>query len=332
MTASKTFPALLESFFADQLVSRRCLSQHTIASYRDTWRLLLRYMQERLHKAPSDVDLPDLSAPVIVEFLMYLEECRGNKPRSRNARLAAIRSFFRYVALEEPAHAGLAQRILAIPTKRWHRRLVSFLSQPETKALLNAPDRQTAAGRRDYALLYLAIQTGLRVSELTGLKCKDIRFDNRAYLFCHGKGRKERCLPLTRYTAKIMRAWLQERGGKADAPLFTNVRGMALSRDGISYILSKHVTVAARRCPTLLTKRVSPHVLRHTAAVNLLQAGVDRAVIALWLGHESVESTQMYLHADAAYKEKVLAKVAKTEGKPLTYKPEDHLLAFLNNL
>jgi site-specific recombinase XerD len=330
---TRTFPALLEAFFADRLMTQRRASRHTIASYRDTFRLLLRFLQERFNKHPSDLTLQDLSAPVICEFLNYLEKQRGNTARSRNVRLAAIRSFFHYSAFEEPGQADLIQRVLAIPAKRWHRRLVSFLSPSEADALTQAPDCGAYAGRRDHVLLRLAIQTGLRVSEITGLKCRDIvSSGTRAYVRCQGKGRKERAIPLTKSTAMLVKAWLQERKGEPESPLFANARGQELSRDGVAYILKKHVEAASQRCKSLLTKRVSPHVLRHTNAVNLLQAGVDQAVIALWLGHESVETTQVYLHADIEYKEKILAKLSLGKGQKLTYHPDDRLLTFLNSL
>jgi site-specific recombinase XerD len=333
MKASKAFPALLEAFFTDRLMTQRRASEHTIASYRDTFRLLLRFIQQRFNKRPSHVALQDLGAPVICEFLNYLEEQRHNKARSRNARLAAIRSFFHYVAFEEPAHAELIQRVLAIPGKRWHHKLVDYLSGQEVKALLEAPDRQSPSACRYRLLLQLAVQTGLRVSELVGLKRQDVIFGQTgAHVHCHGKGRKDRCVPLAKPTAKLVTQWLQKQNGSPDDPLLPNARGGPLSRDGAAYILRKCVAVAAQTCPSVRTKRVSPHVLRHTNAVNLLQAGVDQAVIALWLGHESVETTQVYLHADVEYKEKILTKVSTTTAKSIRYRADDELLAFLNNL
>ena len=333
MKRSKTFPVLLETFFTDRLMVQRRASEHTIASYRDTFRLLLRFLRARFRRHPSDVTLDDLSAPVICEFLNYLEQQRGNKARSRNVRLAAIRSFFRYAAFEDPGHAELIQRVLAIPSKRWRRVLVNYLSVPETDALLAAPDLQTHSGRRDHVLLCLAVQTGLRVSELTGLQCSDITFGQTgAYVRCVGKGRKERCIPLSKPTVKLIRLWLKEYNGAPDSPLLPNAHGDELSRDGVAYILKKYVKIAARTCSSLRTKRVSPHVLRHTNAMNLLQTGVDPAVIALWLGHESVETTQVYLHVDVEYKEKILAKANPGKAHRLRYRPDDKLLSFLNSL
>jgi integrase/recombinase XerD len=333
MTRSKTFPMLLEMFFTDRLMTQRRASAHTIASYRDTFRLLLHFIRELYGKQPSYVTLDDLAAPVICEFLDYLEQQRGNTSRSRNVRLAAIRSFFRYVAFEDLAHAELIQRVLAIPGKRWRRKLVSYLSAAEIEALLAAPNRNTPRGRRDYVLLCMGIQTGLRVSELIGLRCDDITFmRSTAFVRCIGKGRKERCIPLAKPTVKTIRQWLKENGSTPSAPLLPNAHGEELSRDGVAYILGKHVKTATKTCPSLRNKRISPHTLRHTNAMNLLQAGVDIASIALWLGHESVETTQVYLHADVAYKEKILARVDHGTGRSLRFRPDDELLAFLNNL
>lgn len=332
MKATKPFPVLLEAFFTDRLMKERQVSPNTIVSYRDTFRLLLRYLKKNFNKCPSNIVLQDLSASVITNFLHYLENERGNKPRSRNSRLAAIRSFFHYVAYEEPAHAALIQNVLSIPIKRWHRRLVSFLSPCEVDALIKAIDKTNKAGRRDYALLLLASQTGLRVSELIGLKCKDIVFGKSVYLHCQGKGRKERCVPLTKSTANVLRIWMKERNGEPDDPIFTNARGNILSRDGVAYILKKYVKIAGEMHPSLRTKQVSPHILRHTNAVNLLRAGVDQATIALWLGHESVDTTQIYLHADIEYKEKVLNKFATSKAGSIKFKPDDQLLTFLNSL
>ena len=332
MKPTKTFASLLETFFTDRLMKQRQASPNTIASYRDTFRLLLRYLQEHRNKRPSSVTLSDLSASAITGFLNYLEKQRGNKTRSRNIRLAAIRSFFHYVAFEEPGHAELIQHVLAIPRKRWHRRLVSFLSPVETDTLIKMTDSKTNSGRRDYALLLLASQTGLRVSELIGLTYKDVVFGKGTYIYCHGKGRKERCVPVIKSTAKLLKDWMREQDGDPDDPIFANARGHTLSRDGVAYILKKYVKLAEQKCPSLKSKRVSPHVLRHTNAVNLLQAGVDQATIALWLGHESVETTQIYLHADMEYKEKILLKFAGGKRSSVKYRPDDQLLAFLNSL
>lgn len=332
MKTTPSFASLLEAFFTDRLMRQRQASPHTIASYRDTFRLLLGFAQERLKKAPSMLALEDLDAPSITAFLHHLEKDRGNTARTRNIRLAALRSFFRFAALQEPAHGALIERVLAIPTKRYDRRTVQFLTGPEVDALLNAPDGATWVGRRDRALLLLAVQTGLRVSELIGVCRRDIVLGNGANVRCHGKGRKERCTPLRDDAKAALREWLRGHPGGPDEPLFPNARGKPLSRDGVEYILAKHVARATQHCPTLKRKRVSPHVLRHTAAMDLLQHGVDTTVIALWLGHESAETTQIYLHADLAMKERALARTAPHHVKSERFRPNDRLLAFLESL
>lgn len=332
MKNSTPFSGLLEGFFTDRLLGQLQVSPNTIASYRDTFRLLLKFAQQRLKKAPSTLTLKDLEAPVITAFLDHLENDRSNSPRSRNVRLAAIHSFFRYVALQEPLHSALIQRVLAIPTKRTESKPVEFLTRPEVETLLDAPDLTTWAGRRDRALLMLAAQTGLRVSELVALSCEDVVLGPGAHVRCTGKGRKQRCTPLRKSVARTLREWLRERGGRPADPLFPNARGGSLSRDGVEYLLAKHVAVARSQCPSLANKRISPHVLRHTAAMDLLHHGVDRTVIALWLGHESVETTQIYLHADLALKEEALAKTAPLDVPPGRYRPDDDLLAFLESL
>jgi len=257
------FPFLLEAYFTDRLMRQRNASPHTLASYRDTFRLLLEYAERHVGRSPSDLLIEDLDAPLVAGFLNHLQKERGNSPRSSNLRLAAIRSFFRYAALQEPGRTALIQRVLAIPSKRFDRRQVAFLTPPEIEAILAAPDMSTWSGRRDHALLLLAVQTGLRVSELTRLRCEDIRLGAGAHVRCHGKGRKERCTPLTKQAARVLRAWLREREAASSSPAFPNARGGPLSRDGVQYILSKHVSAARKTCPSLKAKRVSPHVLRH---------------------------------------------------------------------
>jgi integrase/recombinase XerD len=323
---------LLEAFFTDRLQRQRNASPHTIAAYRDTFRLLLVFARDRLRKPPTDLPLGDLDASLVVAFLQHLERERGNCVRTRNARLAAIRSFFRFVALQEPAHSALAQRVLAIPTKKTERKLVTSLNCAEQEALLAAPDRTTWLGRRDHAITLLLLQTGLRVSELRDLRCEDVALSTGAHLRCRGKGRKERCTPLTRETVSVLRAWLVERRGLPTDPVFPSRRGAALSRDAVERLITKSAEIAGAACTSLRAKRVTPHVLRHTTAVSLLQAGNDRAVIALWLGHESVETTQMYLDADLSMKERALARTAPLRAGPGRYRPDDSLLAFLSQL
>jgi integrase/recombinase XerD len=332
MKPSPSFSALLQPFFTDRLLGQRNASPHTIASYRDAFRLLLAFAQQHLHKSPSLLALQDLDAPFIGLFLTHLEKDRGNTPRSRNIRLAAIHSFFKYVALEEPSLSALAQRILAIPCKRHKSRAIDFLTSPEVDALLAAPDQKCYLGRRDRTLLLVAVQTGLRASELIGLRCQDVSLGSGAHVRCLGKGRKARCTPLRKDAVAMLRAWLRERNGQPSDVLFPNARGLALSHDGLDYILSKHVATAQKKCATLAKKHVTPHVLRHTLAMNLLQHGVDRSVIALWLGHDSMETTQVYLHANIELKEQALAKTKPFNGRPVRYRPKDGLLAFLQAL
>jgi len=323
---------LLEAFFTERLQRQRQASPHTIAAYRDTFRLLLGFAEKHLGKAPSDLLLADVDAPFVGVFLDHLEKDRGNGARTRNARLAAVRSFFRFAASREPSHAALIQRVLAIPQKRFDRNLVTFLSRPEVEAVLAAPDRKSWLGRRDHALLLVAVRTGLRVSELTGLRVEDCVFGTGAHVRCHGKGRKERCTPLGRETVGVLRAWIKDSGAAPSDFVFPNRRRTRLSTDAVERLLAKHVQAAARTCPTLARKHVTPHVLRHTTAVHLREAGVDRAVIALWLGHEGVETTQIYLDADLAMKERALARTAPPHVGRHRFRPRDSLLAFLESL
>lgn len=322
----------LQAFFSERLINEKGASPHTIAAYRDTFRLLLGFAEKRTGKPPRRLEIEDLDASLVAEFLDHLEEERGNGPRTRNARLAAIHSMFGFAALRHPEQAGTIARVLAVPAKRFERAIVSYLSEEEVDALLAAPDRGRWIGRRDHALLTLAIQTGLRVSELTGLRCGDLQLGAGAHVQTTGKGRKQRATPLTRETVAVLREWLKERDGDPDEPLFPTSRGRALGRDAIALLVKKHANTADHGCPTLGGKAVSPHVLRHTAAMNLLHAGVDSTVIALWLGHESVEATQIYLHADLKIKERALARTTPPKATPGRYRPPDALLAFLEAL
>lgn len=326
------FPQLLESFFTQRLLNQRRASPHTIASYRDTFRLLLGFAQRQLKKMPSALTLEDLNAAFVAQFLCFLEQERGNGARTRNARLAAIHAFFRYAALQEPQCSAVIARVLAIPTKRYERKPVDFLTRLESEALLAAPDLSTWHGRRDRALLLLALQSGLRVSELVGLRRQDLVLDAGAHVRCLGKGRKQRCTPLRKQAVEILREWLREIGKRPEDPLFPNARGGPLSRDGVEHLLKKHAAAAHEQCPSLASKHLSPHVLRHSAAMDLLQHGVDCSMIALWLGHESMETTQVYLHADLTMKEKALAKTQPYDAPPGRYHPDDELLTFLEGL
>jgi site-specific recombinase XerD len=327
-----TLAPTIEAFFTQRLATQRDASSHTIAAYRDALRLLLIFAQDRIGKPPSQLDVADLDAGLVTAFLTWLETERGNSVTTRNARLTAIRSLFRYAALRHPEHAGLIQRVLAIPSKRHEQTMVCFLTSQEVDTLLAAPDRTSWYGRRDHALLTLAVQTGLRVSELTRLTSGDLHLGTGAYARCLGKGRKQRATPLTSQTVAVLKVWLRERAGNPTDPLFPSRRNRPLSSDAVTWLLTKHVAAATRRCPSLAGKNVTPHVLRHTAAMRLLQAGVDTSVIALWLGHESVQTTQIYLHADLALKEQALARTAPPETAPGRYRPPDKLLAFLEAL
>ena len=322
----------LQAWFTDRLIRERDASPHTIASYRDTIRLLLTYASETLGVEPTKLDLDQLDAPLIGAFLDYLETDRGCGARTRNTRLAAIRTFYRYCMLRHPEHAATIERVLQIGPKRHERALVTYLTEPELDALIDAPDRSNWAGRRDHAIIILLAQTGLRASELTGLCCGDIHLGTGAHASTIGKGRKQRITPITKQTAAVLRVWLAERGSPPDGSLFPTSTGNPLTRKALARRITKHAARAAERCPSLIAKTITPHVLRHTAAMRLLHAGVDTTVIALWLGHEQVETTQMYLHADLAIKERALALTKPLDSKPGRYRPPDALLGFLDGL
>lgn len=322
----------LELFFTQRLITQRHASPHTVTAYRDAFRLLLGYVHGSTATPPAKLQLEDLDAPLIGAFLDHLEHHRGCAISTRNARLAALRSFFHFAALRHPDHAALIQRVLAIPAKRSHRGLVCYLTQPEIDALLAAPDRSTRTGRRDHALLVLAVQTGLRVSELIALRRNDIELGAGGYLHCTGKGRKDRCTPLTAHTRAVLRVWLKECADVPDAPVFPSPRGAPIGRDAVRHLIAKHAATAARTRPSLATKRISPHVTRHSCAMQLLQSGVDTATIALWLGHESSRTTDIYLSADLELKERALARTRPAKTTPGRYRPPDTLLAFLENL
>ena len=327
-----TLPALVQQFFTDRLCNQMEASPNTIAGYRDTFRLLLRFTSERAGRAPTKLKIEDLNTELVGDFLAHIESERRNSARSRNTRLAAIRSFFRFVAMNEPAHMLHCQRILAMPGKRYVRRTVEHQDRAEMDELLAAPEGSTWGGRRDHAILVVALQTGLRASELINLRRCDIVTGTGAHIRCDGKGRKQRCTPLRQETLKVLDVWLRERAGADCDPLFPTVRGAKLSRDALELIVRRHTLSASRSCPSLIGKRVSPHVLRHSTAMELLHHGVDQSVIALWLGHESVETTQDYIHADLRLKEKALALITAPASNPGRYRPDDTLLAFLEAL
>lgn len=331
-TTSPAVGPLVQAFFAEHLLGHKRASPQTVGTYRDAFRLLLGFLRAQTGTEPAALRLADLDAPIVLAFLDHLEQGRNNAVKSRNVRLAAIRSFFRFVALREPASLGLATRVLAIPNKRATRTLVNYLTRAEMDAIIAAPDRTAWAGRRDHALLLTLYNTGARVSEITGLRRSDIQSGASPTVQLHGKGRKERIVPLWARTASVLRAWSHELGDTPDGIVFPNARHGRLTRHGVIYVLGQAVQRARSRCVTLGTKRVSPHVVRHTTAMHLLQAGVEITVIALWLGHESIETTHIYVEADLSMKQQALEKIAPLGGGARRFKPDDRLMAFLANL
>jgi integrase/recombinase XerD len=331
MTAAN-FPALLQGFFTDRLRAQLGASPHTVASYRDTFRLLLAFAAGRLGRAPSQIQIEDLDASFLGRFLDHLEQDRGSSVRTRNTRLTALRAFFRYVAFTEPACALRCQRVLAIPAKRHDRRLVDFLTEEEAAALVDAPDVDTWIGRRDRTLLLVALETGLRNSEIRSLRQCDVEFGTGAHVRCLGKGRKMRCTPLRQHVASTLETWLSEGNGGRENPIFPSSRGGHLSPDALQRLVARHVLAASAACPSLVGRHITPHSLRHTTAMNLLRRGVAHTVIALWLGHESAETTQIYIHADMQLKERALARASNSDVSPPRFRPADELLAFLRSL
>jgi site-specific recombinase XerD len=332
MIATYPLPIYVQRFFTERLFTQMQASPNTIASYRDTFKLLLRYAEATIKLPPTDLQVAHIDADIIGQFLTFCEEERGNSARSRNTRLAAIRSFFKYVAGCEPQLLHHCQRVLAMPSKRYEKRIVDFLKRDEMEALLKAPDQSTWFGRRDRVLLLTMLQTGLRVSELIGLRVADVELGTGPHLKCIGKGRKERATPLRSDSRNALKNWLSQTGAISNEPLFATIRGAPLSRDAVERIVRKHAATAALHNSTFRLKRVSPHVLRHTAAMQLLQSGVDRTIIALWLGHESVETTQVYIHADIELKEKAMALTKPVNAPNGRYRPGDELLSFLESL
>jgi len=332
MKPNADFSLLCQSFFSKRLITQRKASPHTVSAYAQTFRLLMAYAEKRLRTPPSMLSLAQLDVSFVAEFLDSLESSRANGARSRNARLASLRSFYHYAALEAPQHASLIQRVLAIPYKRLTRRLVNYLTRPEVEAVLASVDKSTWTGRRNHAMLLVAMQTGLRLSEITGLRQRDVVLDRGAHVRCEGKGRKERCTPLAKPTVAVVKAWINEQGDDESRFLFPSSRGGRLSADAVQHALTKHVAAACSTCPSLTKKHVTPHVLRHTAAMELFQAGVDRSLIAIWLGHESLDTTQIYLDANLQLKEAVLNRVNPVRSKPGRYRPDDRLMAYLKAL
>lgn len=326
------FAALVRAFFCERLLNQQNVSPHTLAAYRDTFRLLLAFLQRQQQQAPCRLTLSDLDAPTVLAFLEDLETGRGNSVRTRNARLAAIRAFFTYASAQDPTVLPLAQRVLAIPQKRFDRPLLGYLSRAEIEAVLEAPDRSTWNGRRDRALFLVMYNTGTRVSEAIGLRRGDLDLGPTASVRIDGKGRKQRRVPLWKTTTAVVTDWLKEIAPDADAPFFPNRRGLRLSRSGVEDRLQRAVLRAAARCPSLKSKKVSPHTLRHTTAMHLLQSGVEMTVIALWLGHESPDTTHQYVEADLEMKQRVLNQIEEPEIKNGRHRKADELLDFLENL
>jgi integrase/recombinase XerD len=325
-------PALLQRFFTDRLVGQLGASSHTIACYRDAFRLLLRFAADQLRRPPCGLWVEDLDAALLTKFLDHVEHKRSCSSRTRNVRLSAFHAFFRYVALEEPSYALHCQRVLAIPSKRCERKPVEFLVEEEIAALVAAPDPTTWLGRRDRTLLLVAVRTGMRSCELIALRRMDVTFGTGAHVRCRGKGRKTRCTPIHPDVVPVVKLWLEERDPEPAAPVFPSSRGGPLSADALQRLVRKHVAAAAAHCPSLAQKTITPHSLRHSSAMEMLRRGVDRSVIALWLGHESMETTQIYLHADIQLKERALAHAAPLGLAPGRYQPDDSLLAFLESL
>jgi site-specific recombinase XerD len=330
--STANLPALVQRFFTDRLQSQLGASSHTVASYRDTFRLVLVFASQRLAREPSQLRLEEFDAALIGDFLDHLEKNRASTPKTRNARLAAVRAFFRFVAYAEPAYSLQCQQVLAIPNKRHERSTVEFLTEQETEALVATPNPVTWIGRRDRTLLLVAVQTGLRNAELRSLRRRDVGFGVGSHLRCTGKGRKTRCTPLRRDVAAELEAWLAERTAAPDDPVFPSSRGGFLSADALQALVARHAAAASAACPSLAGRTITPHTLRHTAAMDLLWRGVDLTVIALWLGHESIETTQLYLHADMRLKERALAHADPSGTQPSRFRPSDSLLAFLKSL
>lgn len=330
-----TLTATLQAFFTTYLSGQKAASPHTISAYRDTWRMLLTYLHDTTGTRPADIEFTDLDTAAITGFLQHLETRRHNSVRTRNARLAAIHSVFSYAAYRHPEHADVIARVLAIQTKNTHSTIVTYLTDPEVDALLNGPNRATRTGRRDHVILLTLITTGLRVGELIALTQRDLHLTRPAHLRVHGKGRKDRITPLNPATATALRRWNAENPVNHEHnPVFTAQGATtAISTDAIAARIRVHTTTAAATCPTLLGKNVTPHTLRHTTAMRMLDAGIDITTIALWLGHESTESTQPYLHADLGMKQRALDRITPPATPAARrYKPNDQLLAFLEAL
>jgi len=332
VSADATLATLLRAFFLERLVAQRNASPQTVAAYRDSFRLLLEFAHQHIAKAPERLELNDVDAPLVLAFLDHLERDRHNTIRSRNARFAAIRSFMHFAAFKDPTTLPSIQRVLAIPMKRFDKPLLGFLSKGEIQAILDAPPPDRWTGQRDRIMFATLYNTGARVSELTGLRVADVVLDGSACVHLHGKGRKDRSVPLWRTTTTQLRHWLPRIDSRPDRPLFPSAAGRRLTRPAVTARLRLAVQRAATQCPSLTNRHVSPHCVRHSTAMHMLQAGVDITVIALWLGHENPSTTHLYVEADLAMKERALQAVQSPRIKETRYRPTDRLLAFLQGL
>jgi integrase/recombinase XerD len=326
------FSTLIQDFFCQRLIAQQNVSPQTIASYRDTFRLFFQYTQEKMNKEPASLQLSDMNAQLVLDFLDYLENERGNTQRSRNLRLAAIRSFMHYASYRDVESLSTVRTVLAIPLKRFDRSSFEFLSPDEVEAIIASPDKSTFSGHRDYVMFMTLYNAGARVSEIIRLQYKDLYLEDRAYIIIHGKGRKQRSVPLWKSTAKHMKEWCFHLSPKGTGPVFPNCRGRPLTRSGVEYRLRLAVKRASERFPALRNRRISPHTIRHTTAMHLLQSGVDITVIALWLGHESPVTTHMYVEADLDMKEQALKKIQDPSLQSVRYQAKDSVLAFLETL
>jgi integrase/recombinase XerD len=329
---TSTFSSLLQQFFVERLIQQRHASARTIEAYRDSFRLLLAFAEQRLHKRPAALALEDLSAPFVLQFLEHLEKDRHNSIRSRNARFAAIRSFMQYVTFKEPAALAHARSVLTIPMKRFDRPIIGFLSREHMQAILDAPSTMTWSGQRDRVMLATLYNTGARVSELIGMRVADLSFESGPAIQIRGKGRKERSVPLWPTTAKQLKRWLHQYPREPQEPLFINRSGGALTRVGITERLKLAARSVAHQHPQWAKQRIAPHLVRHSLAMHLLQSGVDITVIALWLGHESPVTTHMYLEADLQMKQRALKTLRAPRNTSIRYRPPDRLLQFLQGL
>lgn len=327
-----SFATLVQDFFGQRLVQQQNASHCTVASYRDAFRLLLAFFQKHRRKASTSLTLADIDAPTVLAFLSDLEKQRGNAPRTRNLRLSTLRSFVRYAAARDPSYLAHAQRILAIPSKRFNKPMLGYLTHEELNAVLESPDAKTWSGQRDRVLFAFLYKTGARVSEAIGVQRRDVDIVHNHAVHLHGKGRKDRVIPLAKDTAIQLRSWLKRIAQAPESPLFPNARGQSLSRSGVEDRLANAVTLAATKCPSLRKKNISPHTLRHTAAMHMLQSKIDTSLIALYLGHETLETTHQYVEANLSMKEEALSTLADTPLKHLRFKPNDALLAYLEQL